>query len=104
LATIQSYYLVCGSLEVQEGFSDQHAPASFRMTVLNFDDPSFQRCFLVIPTEKQPGRITPHNVLQNAHPLFNGGRRIGRKIVGLFQSRDLESGGTVCSPYATVVI
>jgi hypothetical protein len=34
-------YLIRWRFEVEEGFTNQHTPAAFRMAVLHFDYPSF---------------------------------------------------------------
>ena len=73
LASIQDYYLISGSLKVEESLANKHTPTSFRMPVLHFDDPSFESGFLIIAAEQQSRRIASHHILQDANPLFDSG-------------------------------
>ena len=71
-------YLISWRFEVEEGFADEHAPATFRVAVFHFDNPSFKRWFLVFAAQQEPGRIATDSVLQNAHPFVNSATRVGR--------------------------
>lgn len=43
---------VVGALEVEEHFSDQYAPALFRMTVFDFRQPALYRRFIVFSAQQ----------------------------------------------------
>lgn len=74
------------------------------MSVLHLGHPTLHGGLLVVATEQQLGRIATLHILKHANPVVHGGMRVGRQVVDLLPSIDLEGGGTFGATDATGLV
>lgn len=74
------------------------------MSVLHLGHPTLHGGLLIVATEQQLGRIATLHILKHANPVVHGGMRVGRQVVDLLSSIDLEGGGTFGATDATGLV
>lgn len=74
------------------------------MSVLHLGHPTLHGGLLIVATEQQLGRIATLHILEHANPVVHGGMRVGRQVVDLLPSIDLEGGGTFGATDATGLV
>lgn len=74
------------------------------MSVLHLGHPTLHGGLLIVATEQQLGRIATLHILKHANPVVHGGMRVGRQVVDLLPSIDLEGGGTFGATDATGLV
>lgn len=91
-------------LEVEKHLAEQDTPTLLGMSVLHLGHPSLHGGLLIVATEQQLGRIATLHILKHANPVVHGGMRVGRQVVDLLPSIDLEGGGTFGATDATGLV